>query len=140
MSHEPAGERILMGAAALPEPERAWLEAAEELPLTSIWQGGHLLPPTATGEVITRLALLTAWTERVRIGTSILLLPLYPPVLVAKQLADLDSRSGGRVSVGVGVGGEFPKEFEAVGVPISERGPAPPRPWACSGRCGGAGR
>jgi probable F420-dependent oxidoreductase len=111
-----------MGAAALPEPERDWLARAERLPVDSIWQGGHLLPPTGTGEAITRLALITAWTERVRVGTSILLLPLYHPVVVAKQLADLDSRSGGRVSVGLGVGGEFAKEFEAVGVPVGERG------------------
>jgi probable F420-dependent oxidoreductase len=111
-----------MGAAALPEPKREWLAAAEDLPIESIWQGGHLLPPTGTGEAITRLALLAAWTERVRIGTAVLLLPLYQPVLVAKQLADLDSRSGGRVSVGLGVGGEFAKEFEAVGVPVGERG------------------
>jgi probable F420-dependent oxidoreductase len=116
------GERILFGAAAIPEPDRRWLAAAERLPIDSVWQGGHLLPPTHTGEAITRLALLTAWTERVRVGTSILLLPLYHPVTVAKQLADLDSRSGGRVSVGVGVGGEFRQEFEAVGVPVSERG------------------
>lgn len=87
-----------------------------------MWQGGHLLPPTATGEAITRLALMTAWTERVRVGTAILALPLYQPVLVAKQLADLDSRSGGRLAVGVGVGGEFPEEFDAVGVPVAERG------------------
>jgi probable F420-dependent oxidoreductase len=115
--------QILMGAAALPEPERDWLAQAERLPIDSIWQGGHLLPPTGTGEAVTRLALITAWTERVRVGTSILLLPLYQPVVVAKQLADLDARSGGRVSVGLGVGGEFAKEFEAVGVPVSERGP-----------------
>ena len=114
--------RIAIGAAALPEPERHWIEAAEELPIDSIWQGGHILSPASTGEAITRLALLTAWTERVRVGTSILLLPLYQPVVVAKQLADLDSRSGGRVSVGVGVGGEFPAEFRAVGVPLAERG------------------
>lgn len=113
---------ITFGAAALPEPEPKWLAAAERLPIESIWQGGHVLPPTGTGEAITRLALLTAWTERVRVGTAILLLPLYQPVLVAKQLADLDSRSGGRVSVGIGVGGEFATEFEAVGVPIGERG------------------
>ena len=117
------GSAIRMGVAALPEPERAWLQAAEQLPIDSIWQGGHVLPPTHTGEVITRLALMTAWTERVRIGTSILLLPLYSPVLVAKQIADLDSRSGGRVTIGVGVGGEFPEEFRAIGVPVSERGP-----------------
>ena len=112
------GDRITFGAAALPEPDRAWLAAAERLPIESLWQGGHVLPRTGTGEAITRLALLTAWTERVRVGTAILVLPLYQPVVVAKQLADLDAWSGGRVSVGVGVGGEFPQEFEAVGVPV----------------------
>jgi alkanesulfonate monooxygenase SsuD/methylene tetrahydromethanopterin reductase-like flavin-dependent oxidoreductase (luciferase family) len=116
------GERIMLGAAALPEPDRAWLAAVEELPVDSVWQGGHVLPPSGTGEAITRLALMTAWTQRVRVGSAILLLPLYQPVLVAKQLADLDSRSGGRLTVGVGVGGEFPQEFEAVGVPRAERG------------------
>ena len=116
------GERIVFGAAALPEPDRDWLAAVERLPIESVWQGGHLLPRTGTGEAITRLALMTAWTERVRVGTAILLLPLYHPVVIAKQVADLDSRSGGRLTLGVGVGGEFPKEFEAVGVPVGERG------------------
>lgn len=114
--------RIVFGAAAIPEPDRAWLAAAEQLPIESVWQGGHVLPPTATGETITRLALMTAWTERVRVGAAVLVLPLYNPVMVAKQIADLDSRSGGRLSVGVGAGGEFANEFEAVGVPLSERG------------------
>ncbi|MWA03533.1 LLM class flavin-dependent oxidoreductase [Actinomadura sp. LD22] len=117
-----SGERITFGAAAIPEPDRDWLAAVERLPIDSVWQGGHVLPPSPTGEVITRLALMTAWTERVRVGTSILMLPLYQPVLVAKQLADLDSRSGGRLSVGVGVGGEFPKEYESVGVGLRDRG------------------
>lgn len=117
-----SGARISLGAAALPEPDRAWLAALEQLPVASVWQGGHVLPPTHTGEAITRLALLTAWTERVRVGSAVLALPLYPPVVVAKQLADLDSRSGGRLTVGVGVGGEFPDEFAAAGVPVSERG------------------
>lgn len=112
----------MLGAAAIPEPDRDWLAAVERLPVESVWQGGHLLPPTGTGEAVTRLALLTAWTERVRVGTSVLLLPLYHPVTVAKQVADLDSRSGGRVTVGVGVGGEFRAEFDAVGVPLAERG------------------
>jgi len=117
------GDRIIFGAAALPEPERDWLAAAERLPIESLWQGGHVLPRTPTGEAITRLALLTAWTERVRVGTSVVLLPLYHPVVLAKQVADLDAWSGGRVSLGVGVGGEFPQEFEALGVPLAERGP-----------------
>jgi alkanesulfonate monooxygenase SsuD/methylene tetrahydromethanopterin reductase-like flavin-dependent oxidoreductase (luciferase family) len=116
------GQSVLFGAAAIPEPDRDWLAAVERLPVESVWQGGHLLPPTATGEAVTRLALMTAWTERVRVGTSVLLLPLYHPVILAKQLGDLDSRSGGRLTVGVGVGGEFGGEFEAVGVPVGERG------------------
>ncbi len=117
-----SSDRIVMGAAALPEPEREWLAEAERLPIESVWQGGHVLPPTYTGETITRLALMAAWTERLRVGTSVLVLPLYNPVMVAKQLADIDSRSGGRLSVGLGVGGEFAKEFEAVGVDIKQRG------------------
>jgi len=118
-----SADRIVFGAAAMPEPDRDWLAAAERLPIESVWQGGHILPPSPTGEAVTRLSLMVAWTERVRVGTATLLLPLYPPVIVAKQLADLDARSGGRVSVGLGVGGEFRHEFEAVGVPLSERGP-----------------
>ncbi len=117
-----SSDRIALGAAALPEPDPAWLAAAEQLPLDSVWQGGHVLPPSATGEAVTRLALLTAWTERVRVGSAVLVLPLYHPVVVAKQLADLDARSGGRLTVGVGVGGDFPDEFAAVGVPVAERG------------------
>ena len=115
-------DRILLGAAAIPEPERAWLASVEELPIASVWQGGHVLSPRHTGEAITRLALLAAWTERVRVGTAILVLPLYHPVVAAKQIVDLDAHSGGRVSIGVGVGGEFVPEFDAVGVPLSERG------------------
>ncbi len=115
-------DSLLLGAAALPEPDRAWLAAVERLPIASVWQGGHVLPNQASGEAVTRLALMTAWTERVRVGTATLMLPLYHPVLVGKQLADLDAWSGGRVSVGVGVGGEFPHEFEALGVPVRERG------------------
>jgi probable F420-dependent oxidoreductase len=69
-----------------------------------------------------QLARLSAATRRVRIGTSILLLPLYPPALVAKQIAELDRASDGRVSLGIGVGGEYEQEFRACGVPMKERG------------------
>lgn len=117
-----AAERVVLGAAALPEPDRGWLAAAEQLPIDSVWHGGHILPRTGTGEVVTRLSLLTAWTERVRVGSAVAVLPLYHPVLLAKQLADLDSHSGGRLSVGVGVGGEFAAEFDAMGVPVAGRG------------------
>src|SRR5690606_170936 len=44
------------------------------------------------------------------------------PAIVAKQVADLDRATGGRVVLGVGVGGEYPAEFRACQVPVSERG------------------
>src|SRR5687767_3406900 len=47
-----ASDRITLGAAVLPEPDPDWLAAAEQLPLASVWQGGHVLPPSATGEAI----------------------------------------------------------------------------------------
>jgi probable F420-dependent oxidoreductase len=98
------------------------VEYLESLPLASLWVGGHVASPNPTPEAMVALAWLAARTERVRIGTAILLLPLYPPAIVAKQIADLDRACGGRVTLGIGVGGEYPKEFEACGVPVGERG------------------
>jgi probable F420-dependent oxidoreductase len=88
----------------------------------SLWVGGHVSAPNGSPEAMVQLARLAALTKRVRIGTSILLLPLYPPALVAKQIADLDRFSSGRVTLGVGVGGEYELEFRACGVPVKERG------------------
>lgn len=96
--------------------------ALEALAIDSLWVGGHVSAPNPTPEAMVQLARLSALTERVRIGTSILLLPLYPPALVAKQVAELDRASGGRVSLGIGVGGEYEQEFRACGVPVKERG------------------
>src|SRR5437867_561944 len=90
--------------------------------IDSLWMGGHVASPNPTPEVMMGLARLSAITERVRIGTSILLLPLYEPAIVAKQVADLDRATGGRVVLGVGIGGEYPAEFRACHVPIHERG------------------
>jgi probable F420-dependent oxidoreductase len=73
-------------------------------------------------EAMMQLAYLAAHSRRVRIGTSILLLPLYPPAIIAKQIADLDRYCGSRITLGVGVGGEFEQEFRACGVPVKERG------------------
>lgn len=94
----------------------------EALPIDSLWVGGHIASRNPSPEAMMNLARLSAVTERVKIGTSILLLPLYPPALVAKQIADLDQVSGGRVILGIGVGGEYPQEFRACQIPIEERG------------------
>ena len=56
------------------------------------------------------------------IGTATLLLPLYPPAIIAKQVADLDRDCGGRLAIGVGVGGEYAADFAAVEVPIERAG------------------
>jgi len=96
--------------------------AAEELPIDSLWVGGHVASPNGAPEVLVGLARLAALTSRVRVGTSVLLLPLYPPAIVAKAVADVDRASGGRVTLGVGIGGEYPVEFNACQVPVRERG------------------
>jgi len=95
----------------------------EELPIDSLWTGGHVAAPNGSPEAMVGLARLAALSSRVQVGTMVLLLPLYPPAIVAKQIADLDRASGGRIVLGVGVGGEYPEEFRACQVPIGERGP-----------------
>ncbi len=94
----------------------------EARPIDSLWIGGHIASRNPTPEAIVGLTRLATVTERVAVGSSILLLPLYPPALVAKQIADLDVASGGRVLLGVGVGGEYAQEFRAVHVPMEQRG------------------
>jgi probable F420-dependent oxidoreductase len=104
------------------QPERSLVEAFEALPVDSLWVGGHVASTNPSPEAMVQLARLAALTSRVRVGTSILLLPLYPPAIVAKQIADLDRATGGRVTLGVGVGGEYPQEFRACQIPVAERG------------------
>jgi alkanesulfonate monooxygenase SsuD/methylene tetrahydromethanopterin reductase-like flavin-dependent oxidoreductase (luciferase family) len=94
----------------------------EARPIDSLWVGGHISSRNPSPETMVGLARLAAVTERVSVGSSILLLPLYPPALVAKQVADLDRSTGGRLILGVGVGGEYPQEFRAVEVPMEQRG------------------
>jgi probable F420-dependent oxidoreductase len=94
----------------------------EKLPIDSLWTGGHVASRNPSTEAMMSLARLSAVTDRVRIGTSILLLPLYPPAIIAKQIADIDNATGGRLTLGVGIGGEYPQEFRACQVPMNERG------------------
>jgi alkanesulfonate monooxygenase SsuD/methylene tetrahydromethanopterin reductase-like flavin-dependent oxidoreductase (luciferase family) len=61
-------------------------------------------------------------TENIRLGLSVMLLGLRAPAWAAKILATIDHLSSGRLVLGVGVGGEFPAEFEAAGVPVRQRG------------------
>jgi probable F420-dependent oxidoreductase len=95
---------------------------AEALGYDFVSTGEHVFfhGPVANGLIA--LAAAAGATERIEIMSAITLLPLYPPALLAKQVATLDVVSGGRFHLGVGVGGEYPPEFEACGVPVKERG------------------
>lgn len=72
-------------------------------------------------EALVTLAFIAAATERIGLGTEVLVLPQRQPTLVAKQVGSIDTLSGGRVRLGIGVGWQE-SEFEALGVDIHQRG------------------
>ena len=84
--------------------------------------GEHVTFHGDTANSFISLSVAAGATERIRLMNAIALVPLYPPALLAKLGAALDVASDGRFMLGVGVGGEYPKEFEACGVPVRERG------------------
>ncbi|HEY7107074.1 MAG TPA: LLM class flavin-dependent oxidoreductase [Acidimicrobiia bacterium] len=114
------GSQLRIGFVGMGDARR--VQALEAQGVDSLWVGGHVASPNPSPEAMMALARLAALTDRVQVGTSILLLPLYPPAIVAKQIADLDRVTGGRVVLGIGVGGEYPGEFRACGIPVEERG------------------
>ena len=116
--------RIRCGVAFFP-PNWVDLELAayaESLGFDALWIGEHIAFHIPTFDAITTMAAVAARTTHIDIGLAAVLLPLRPAAAIAKAVTTLDIISKGRVRLGVGVGGEFPKEFEAVGVPLRERG------------------
>jgi len=104
--------------------------AAEALGFDAVWVSEHLVVPEELfdpfGQIfdaLTTLAYVAAVTERVRLGTSVLILPLHEPVLLAKQAATVHALSGGRLSLGVGVGW-LEEEFGVVGADFAGRASA----------------
>jgi alkanesulfonate monooxygenase SsuD/methylene tetrahydromethanopterin reductase-like flavin-dependent oxidoreductase (luciferase family) len=95
---------------------------AERWGFDFVASGGHLFFHGPTSNAFVTLAAAAGATERIRLLSALTLLPLYPASLAAKLAATLDVVSNGRFELGVGVGGEFPPEFAAVGVPVRERG------------------
>lgn len=109
----------------LPDPGffRAVAERAEELGYDSLWAGDHLSFLNPILDVVVALSAFAAVTERILLGAGVLLLPLRHPGVVAKEASSLDWLSGGRLVLGVGVGGEGDKDFQAAGIDRRERGP-----------------
>ena len=88
----------------------------------SLWVGDHISFHIAILDPFLQLAQAAVLSRRLILGTGVYLVPLRHPTPVAKQVATLDHLTEGRFIFGVGVGGEFAKEFEACGVPVAERG------------------
>jgi probable F420-dependent oxidoreductase len=109
-------------AAANVEDARVLAERSEAQGWDALWVGDHVAFTIPIYDPLIQLALLGAFSKKLRLGTSVYLLPLRHPVPVAKQVATLDRMLGGRLAFGVGVGGEFANEYAACGVPLRERG------------------
>ena len=117
------------GQASGPDSVTKAATHAEGLGYDDIWVSDHLAipqgapyPPTAyIHEPIVTLTWAAAATKRVGLGTSVLVLPMRRPLVLAKMLASLDLMSGGRLIVGAAAGW-LREEFDALGVPFNERG------------------
>ncbi|MEV7008589.1 LLM class F420-dependent oxidoreductase [Streptosporangium sp. NPDC051022] len=120
-------------AAIAPEETVRLARLAEELGYRSWWAGEHVVLPSPRTEAspmeptdpvldpLVHLAYVAAVTERLELGTAIVILPQRNPLVLAKQVASLDVLSGGRLLLGVGAGYLEP-EMTAVGVPMAGRG------------------
>jgi probable F420-dependent oxidoreductase len=130
----------ISGAMATPENQVRAAQHAEALGYHSLWVFQRLLyalepkneyPPfpgprwpkafESVVDPIVTLAYVAAVTKRIRLGASVLIMPFYPPAVLAKQLATLDHVCAGRLDVGLGIGWSR-DEFEAAGVPYTRRG------------------
>ena len=96
---------------------------AEQAGLDSVWLGDSVTVKPRH-DPLTMLAAIAARSERIELGTAVLLPILRNPVILAQQLATLDQISTGRLIVGIGIGQDIPTvrtEFTAVGVPFEKR-------------------
>ncbi len=97
----------------------------EELGYEYFSCGEHFMrgdPPGPTHATLPVLAVAAGATDNLRVLSSIVLTPFYHPLMLARMTATLDAASNGRLTLGVGVGGEFPVEFKAAGLQVNQRG------------------
>ena len=118
-----------IGRKAGPEAIRRAAIQAEELGFADAWTSEHIIiprdapyPPSALFyDPVLTLTWAAAYTKRLGLGTSVLVLPMRHPLPLAKELATLQNLSEGRLILGAGVGW-MAEEFAALGVPFRERG------------------
>jgi probable F420-dependent oxidoreductase len=116
------------GSGSSPDGIRRVAEAAEELGFDSVWATEHIVvgpegvdPYGRVYAPLVTLGWIAGWTERIGLGTSIILVPLHNPYSLAKEVATLQELSGGRFTLVVGVGWHR-DEFEFMGIPFEGRG------------------
>src|SRR5579862_6836072 len=116
------------GSQATPALIKRHARQAEDMGLSDVWVSEHIIVPRAQFprsplfyDPVLTLTWIAAVTERVRLGTSVLVLPMRHPLPLAKELATLQNLSGGRLILGAGVGW-LEDEFAALGIPFRERG------------------
>ena len=126
-----------MGAGIPPVTETARM--AEDLGFDTAWIGDHLFFHQPNYECLISVAFALAVTQELRVGSGVVLPALRDPVPLAKQLLTLEVASNGRLEVGVGVGGEFAPEWEAVGANRATRGVATSEFLDFFGKCLGGG-
>ena len=113
---------IKFGAASRAMQPNHWAKELERRGFDSAWVGEHVLSVTSGNEILTQLGAMVGATEHITIGARVVVLPLRHPLMVAKAVVQLDHMSGGRFIFGVGVGGDYPPEFDNLNVPLKERG------------------
>jgi probable F420-dependent oxidoreductase len=116
------------GKDASPDSIRRVAETAEELGFDSVWATEHIIvgpegvdPYGRVYDPLVTLGWIAGWTERIGLGTSIVLVPLHNPMHLAKEVATLQELSRGRFTLGVGMGWHK-DEFDFMGVEFKNRG------------------
>jgi probable F420-dependent oxidoreductase len=116
------------GLDARPEAIRRTTELAVELGFDSVWTTEHIIvgpegvdPYGRVYDPLVTLGWIAGWTDRLGLGTSIVLAALHNPMHLAKEVATLQELSGGRFRLGIGVGWHE-DEYRFMGVPFKERG------------------
>ncbi len=102
------------------EPDQ--IAKVEELGFDILTTGEHIVFFRPILDTITVLSYAAAVTNRIKLVPSTLILPLRHPAILAKELTSIDLLSKGRLIASVGIGGDYPREFDACGVSMKERG------------------